>query len=188
MRCALKVLSMRMTCDEGVELPRPGLAPRPAARSALDPRLERRQATLPSSGAAPALANGSPAEVGERRAAPERECVVQLAPARDQALEPLGVELTLVDTDEISGRARLDPVGADGAPGARGRAPGARSWALAGGDSPQIPSISRSVETDCIRLAGGAGQATRAASGRRARTGIAVVAEHLQRPQQPELH
>ena len=34
----------------------------------------------------------------------------------DQPLEPLGVELALVDTDEISGRAGLDPVGAEGAP------------------------------------------------------------------------
>ncbi len=106
----LKVLPMRMTCDEGVEL-------RDEARVAsggeigIDSRLEGRQATLLEwCGAGPG--EGLAREVGERRAAPERERVVQLA-GGDQPLEPLGVELALVDADEISGRAGLDPVGAE---------------------------------------------------------------------------
>ena len=94
-------------------------ARRPGSRAVrrqigIDPCLEGRQAAL-LEGAAPARANGSyarSASAGPRQSA-SASC--ELA-GGDEALEPLGVELALVDADEISGRAGQDPVGAEGAP------------------------------------------------------------------------
>ena len=109
----LKVLPMRMTCDEGIEL-RHEARVASSGEIGIESRLQGRQATLLEwCGAGPG--EGLAGEVGERRAAPEREGVVQLA-GGDQPLEPLGVELALVDTHEIAGRACVDPVGAESAP------------------------------------------------------------------------
>ena len=49
-------------------------------------------------------------EVGERRAAPERERLDRLL-LGDESLEALGVDLAVVGTQQVSGRTGRDPVG-----------------------------------------------------------------------------
>ncbi len=49
-------------------------------------------------------------DVGECRAAPQRECLAGLV-LREQPLETEHVELGLLDAEEVAGRAGQDPVG-----------------------------------------------------------------------------
>ena len=141
----LKVLPMRVRCDEGVELRRPGSRARPAARSSIDSRLER------PPGDARRAVRRRPGRRARRRGrrAPGRARARVRRAARGAATSRSNRSAS---SSPSSTRTRY--------PGGRvwiRSAPSAlRSawtctwsafWALAGGDSPQIPSISRSVET-----------------------------------------
>ena len=86
-------------------------------------------------------------EVGERRPAPEREALAEPIGVRlGEPLEALDIELVGLDADEIAGR-RVTIRSAPSALRSAWTCTCSAFGALAGGDSPQIPSISRSVET-----------------------------------------
>jgi hypothetical protein len=83
-------------------------------------------------------------EVGERRPAPQRERLARVT--LEQPLEAQHVELVLLHPDGVAGRAREDAVGAERfAQHMNVHLQGTE--AELGGDSLQIPSIRRSVET-----------------------------------------
>ena len=135
--------------DEGVELARRARVAA-GARDRASIRASRAPGRRSSRRAASARAKGSTARsasAGPRQSASALAELVRAATSRSKRSASSSPSL---DADEISGRAGQDPVGAERARGARGRAPGARSGRLPGGDSPQIPSISRSVETTSL--------------------------------------
>ena len=124
-------------------------------------------------------------EVGERLATPERERAVRVA-LGNEALEAVDVELVGVDADEVAGRPGDDPVGAD-RPAKRvhvhlERARRARRRLLA--PDPVDQAVGRDDVVGVEQELREQGARPRPAE-RDRRT---VVSDHLQRPQQPELH
>ena len=111
---------------------------------ALDPLLERRETKLLEP---LGLLRGERlvAQVSERAPAPERERLLRPRP-REQALEALEVELVWLDAQPVARAPPLDAVLAERAPQA-GDVPWSAFRAVAGGSSPQRPSISRSSGT-----------------------------------------
>ena len=124
-------------------------------------------------------------EVGERLAPPERERPVRVA-VRDEARESVDVELVRVDADEVARRPGDDPVGADRAAKRvhvhLERARGARGRLLA--PDPVDQAVGRDDLVGVEQELREQGARPRPAE-RDRRT---VVSDHLQRPEQPELH
>ena len=157
----LEALAVRVRGDERLELSgERRVPPRPRGRESSAPRSRRagsRRAARPrppangsyarSASAGPrhsASASRDPSAPSRRAARTVRRRAGPAPPGRGT---PAG--------GSRSGRRRPPRA-------ASGRAPGGRSEARAGGDSPQIASIRRSVETDLVR---GGGVAVRAGSG-----------------------
>ena len=126
-------------------------------------------------------------DVRERRPAPERERLSELLrTALREVREPLGVELGGLDPDEVPRCLRDDPVGSEraaesvdvhleGVLGARGRrlAPDPVDEAVGRDRAIGLQEEPRQERTRPWAAEG---------------DGQSVVADHLQRPQQPELH
>ena len=157
--------------------------------------LERDQPPLGERGCAPC--DGLVAEVGERRASPQRERGVQVVTRRpcgapferggapgDERLEAVDVQLVLTRDDAVAVAARLDPVGAECAPQPvdvdlqRSRRRVRCLLAPQGVDQLRTPEHLAAVEQQLGEQ--------RSLLGRADRDGLAV-AEHLDRPEQPEL-
>ncbi len=149
-----------------------------------DARLVRRQPRLVEArhvGVRELLAG----QIGERRPAPEPERRV-VRPRVDELLEAVGVELAGLDPHEIPGRARHDPVGAERL--AQRVDVHLQRRAGVGG---------RILAPDRVDQPFGRDGAIRAEEQEREhRTGppaaerdrLAAVVDHLERPEQPELH
>ena len=182
---ALEPLAVRMGEDERLELA-DDRGVTPGRQVEVDPRLEDRQPALVEARRR-GLREGLVREVRERRPTPERECLAEVVrPGLREPLEAIDVELVGLDADEVPRRTGHDPVGAEGVPErvdvhlqrvrrARGRrlAPDPVDEPV-GGDG-------------LVRNEQELGE-QRPRPRPPERHGHAVVAEHLQRPQQPELH
>ena len=130
------------------------------------------------------LREGLERDVGERVPAPEGKRAVWIA-VGEELLEAVHVELARLDADEVAGRARHDPVGAERLPERvhvhLERTAGAR-WRCLAPDAVDQPvgrhGLVRVEQEERQKRA-------RARSAERDRR--AVVPGHLQRPEQPEL-
>ena len=151
---AAQPLAQRMLGDERVELADQLRVPA-RGEIGVDPLLERRPAQLLEPRDL-GLRERLVGEVGERRAAPQRQRppqrrggAVGIGALRlaDELLEAREVELRPVDLQGVAGR-RGSRAGRRRAPCAAARRRPARSWpAVGGGAAPHSASISRSVET-----------------------------------------
>ena len=116
------------------------------------------------------LGEGLVGEVGQGRAAPEREGLAdRVRPRRGEPLEPLAVELLRLDADEVAGRAGRRSGRRRAPSAARGRAPGARPGARRRASRPRSRRSAGRSRPPRSRRAG-AGRAAPAAFGRRAAT------------------
>ena len=182
----LKALAVRVARDEHIKLADERRVV-PALEVGLDTSLEGRQPAFLEACRLD-LGEGLVGDVGQCRAAPEGEGFAKRAglPRGGEALEPLDVELVCLDTDVIAGRTGDDPVGAQdlaermnvhlqrarGAPG-RGFAPDPvdqpiRGDRFVGLEQEQGEQRARPLSAQ--------------------RQGDAVVSQHLQWPQQAEIH
>ena len=178
----LEPLAVRVRDDERLELAderRVASASRSSSIRASSAASRFRRAA-PQPPARTARRRGRRARARARARAPRGAVRVRLG----EPLEALDVELVRLDADEVAGRTGHDSVGAERT-AERMDVHLERVRALAGGDSPQIPSISRSVETASFgwrRSCASSARGLEAAERHRR----AVVVEHLQRPQQAE--
>ena len=179
-----EALTMRVLRDERLELG--GDLGRDARLEiGVDPRLERGEPPLLEPRRL-RLGERLECDVGERVPAPERERLDRL-PVVHELLEALGVELAVLDAQEIPRRPRDDPVGAERAPQRVDVDLERVLCARRGRRHPRSPSISVSVETAWLGW-------RRSVREQRPRPRATerdlgpVVAADLQRAEQPELH
>ena len=186
MRCAAKPLAVRMRGDECVELGRraaPCARRRGLRRSA--PRAPR--AGLSSRRAASACANGSYATSASAGAAPERERLARGVAVLDQPRRTARRPARPASTrSEIAGRPRDDAVGAERLPERvhvhLERARAARRRLLA------PDAVDQAVDRDDLVRVEQEQREQRPRPLPAESDRPTVVAHHLQRPQQPELH
>ena len=186
-RCAARCSRSRCGCAATRASSSPASAAcRPDVEIEVDTGLEHRQAALvePRSGG---LRERLVGEVCERGAAPERERLAHLiCVALGEPLETLDVELVRLHADEIAGRTRHDPVGAER--GAQRVDVHLERVLGAGGRRLAPDPVDQPVGgDDCVRLEEQLGQ-QRARSRAAERHRHAIVVEDLQRPQQAEFH
>jgi hypothetical protein len=150
----------------------------------LDARLEGGEAGLVEAGGL-GLRERLVHDVRDCGPSPERERVVQLARG-DQPLEPVDVALVRLDADEVPGRTRHDPVGADRA--SKGVDVHLERVLRARGRRFAPDPVDQAVGRDgrVRREQQPSQQRTRPRAAER--HGDAIVVEHLQRPQQAEFH
>jgi hypothetical protein len=118
---AAQTLAKGVLCDKRLELSHQ-LVMAAERQFGVDAILDRRETKLLQPGDLAPCERLVP-ELGQRLPAPERERLAQarrplvrivpLSPLRDQRLEPRHVELVRRDLQQVPGRARPDPIGAD---------------------------------------------------------------------------
>ena len=176
-------LAMRVCGDERVQLAGDGVV-RARVELRRDPGLDRREPRFVETrrvGAHERLVG----DVGERRAAPERERLREAA-VGDELLEAGGVQLAGLDPQQVAGGARDDPVGserlAEGVDVHLERAADARGRILAPHGVDQPVGRDRFVAVEQQE------REQRSWALPPERQGLPAVPEHLQRPEHPELH
>ena len=156
----------------------------PASSSDGDPGLDRREPHFVETrrvGAHERLVG----DVGERRAAPERERLREAA-VGDELLEAGGVQLAGLDPQQVAGGARDDPVGSEGL--AEGVDVHLERAADACGRILAPHGVDQPVGRDRFVAVEQQEREQRSWALSPERQGLPAVPEHLQRPEHPELH